>query len=387
MTRSPFDVTDRSLADTIAVVGAGATAQGELPGRSANAIAVEALRLALADAGLSKHDLDGLITCKVFGTGAGIDTQIGALAGLDPAYSATLEYGTCNFSLHLAAMAVRCGLATTVALVYGTNQRSARGRFAGVADSAEQELLEPYGFLNIAGLAALAARRRMYRYGLTEEQLGHVAVAQRANARLNPLAVFRDPLTIDDYLAAPYLVEPLRRADLCMISDGGVCLIVTARERADDFAHRPVHLLAGAQQSGLRYLSEQDQLLRPWARPAADRLYASSGLTPRDVDLLMVQDATSLAVVEALELYGFCEVGEGGAFVGADRHTLGGALPVNTSGGQLSESYMWGWLHLYEIVQQLRGDAGERQVAGAATALYASTQGYRRVGASLLGVR
>src|SRR6478735_5831963 len=130
--------TDRSLADTIAVVGAGATAQGELPGRSANAIAVEALRHALADAGLSKHDLDGLITCKVFGTGAGIDTQIGALAGLDPAYSATLEYGTCNFSLHLAAMAVRTGLATTIALVYGTNQRSARGRFAGVADSAEQ---------------------------------------------------------------------------------------------------------------------------------------------------------------------------------------------------------------------------------------------------------
>ncbi len=378
---------DRSLAGAVAIVGAGATAQGELPGRSANSIAVEALRIALDDAGIDKRELDGLITCKVLGSSEGIDTQIGAMAGINPAYAATLEYGTCNFSLHLAAMAVATGLATTVALLYGTNQRSTGSRFASVADSAERELLEPYGFLNIAGLAAMAARRRMHLHGLTEEQLGHVAVVQRRNAQLNPMAIFRDPLSIEDYLAAPYLVEPLRRADVCMISDGGVCLIVTAPERAGDFPHRPVHLLGAAQQTGLRYLANEDQLLRTWARPAADRLYASAGLGPGDIDILMAQDATSVAVIETLELYGFCGVGEGGAFVADDRHALTGDLPVNTSGGQLSESYMWGWLHLYEIVQQLRGTAGERQVAGAETALYASTQGYRRVGASVFGVR
>jgi acetyl-CoA acetyltransferase len=378
---------DRSLAGCIAIVGAGATAQGELPGRSATSIAVEALRIALDDAGISKSQLDGLITCKVFGSGEGIDTQIGAMAGIDPLYAATLEYGTCNFSLHLAAMAAKSGLAQTIALVYGTNQRSAGSRFASVADSSEAELLEPYGFVNIAGLAAMAARRRMHLYGLTEDQLAHVAVVQRRNAQLNPLAIFRDPLTVADHLAAPYVVEPLRRADICMVSDGGVCLIVTTPERAGDFPHRPVHLLGGAQQTGLRYLANEDQLLRSWARPAAERLYESSGLRPADIDLLMAQDATSVAVIEALELYGFCETGGGGVFVAEDRHALGGDLPVNTSGGQLSESYMWGWLHLYEIVQQLRGDAGDRQVVGAATAMYASTQGYRRVGASVLGVR
>jgi acetyl-CoA acetyltransferase len=376
-----------SLAGSAAIVGAGATEQGEFPGRSANAIAIDALKLALADAGIGKDELDGLITCKVFGSPEGIDTQIGAMAGINPAYSATLEYGTCNFSLHLAAMAIKSGLATTVALVYGTNQRSAGNRFASVADSAERDLLEPYGFVNIAGLAAMAARRRMHLYGLTEAQLGHVAVTQRRHAQLNPLAIFREPLSIDDYLAAPYLVAPLRRPDVCMISDGGVCLIVTGPDHAADFSERPIHLLGGAQQTGLRYLINEDQLMRPWAASAVSRLWDSSGIGPADVDLLMVQDATSVAVIEALEMYGFCGVGEAGSFVADGRSALGSDLPVNTSGGQLSEAYMWGWLHLYEIVQQLRGNAGARQVAGATTALYTSTQGYRRVGASVLGVR
>jgi acetyl-CoA acetyltransferase len=386
MSRST-DAAARSLASSAAIVGVGATPQGELPGRSANAIAIDALKVALDDAGLTKADLDGLVTCKVFGSPEGVDTQIGAMAGINPSYSATLDYGTCNFSLHLAAMAIQAGLATTVALVYGTNQRTSGQRFASVADSAEGELLAPYGFLNIAGLAALAARRRMHLYGLTERQLGQVAVVQRRHAALNPLAIFREPLTIEDYLALPYLVAPLRRPDVCMISDGGVGLIVTTPERAADLPHRPVELLGAAQQTGLRYLANEDQLMRPWARAAAGRLYGASGIEPADVDLLMVQDATSVAVLEALELFRFCGEGEAGAFV-ADGHTaLGGALPTNTSGGQLSEAYLWGWLHLYEVVQQLRGTAGPRQVAGASTALYMSTQGYRRIAASLFGVR
>jgi len=373
-----------SLRGVAAIVGIGATEQGTLPGRSANGIAVEAMRLALADAGMQKADLDGLITCKVFGSAEGIDTQIGALAGINPSYSATLEYGTCNFSLHLAVMAVQSGMATNVALVYGTNQRSVRERFSSVADSADRELLEPYGFVNIAGLAALAARRRMQLYGLTEHQLAHVALQQRRHAALNARAIFREPLTMEDYLAAPYLVRPLRRPDLCMISDGGVCLIVTTQDRARDHPHVPVNVMGGVQQTGLRYFQNADQLLRPWAKPAVERLYASSGVGPGDIDLLLAQDATSVAVLEALEIYGFCAAGESGSFVAEGRTALGAELPVNTNGGQLSEAYMWGWLHLVELVQQLRGDAGERQVRGASTALYTSTQGYRRIGASVL---
>lgn len=369
----------------VAIVGVGTTAQGELPGRSANEIAVEAFALALADAGSAKDAVDGLITCKVFGSGEGVDTQIGALAGLEPRYSATLEYGTCNFSLHLASAAIATGLASTVAIMYGTNQRSAQQRFASVADGAERELLAPYGFLNIAGPAALALRRRQELHGLTEEQLGHVAVVQRRHAALNPLAIFREPLTLDDYLASRYIVRPLRRPDICMISDGGACLIVTAADRAEAFRPRPVFLLAAAQQAALRYLQRPDALLRPWAAPVAEAVFRDAGIGRADVDLLMVQDATSVAVVEALELFGFCAPADVGDFLAEERIALGSDLPVNTNGGQLSEAYMWGWLHLCEAVRQLRGECGPRQVEGARIAQYCSTQGYRKLACSILG--
>lgn len=371
------------LRGRVAVVGVGTTEQGELPRRSANEIAVEALGLALADAGLAKDALDGLITCRSL-AGEGVDTQIGALAGLNPRYSATLDYGTCNFSLHLAAMAVAAGFATTIALVYGTNQRSARHRFDTVADGAEERLLGRHGFHNIAGPAAMAFRRHQHLFGTTEEQLGAVAVTQRAHAAHNPLAIFREPLTLDDYLAGPYLVRPLRRPDLCMISDGGACLIVTAADRAGDFPHPPAYLLGAAQRTGLRHHGNADNLRRPWADGIADELRERAGVSPAEVDALYVQDATSVAVLEALELYGFCEPGDAGPFVAGGSIALGGALPVNTNGGQLSEAYMWGWLHLCEAVRQLRGECGERQVPGAKTVQYCSTQGYRKVAASIL---
>jgi acetyl-CoA acetyltransferase len=373
------------LRGAAALVGVGTTAQGELPGRSANEIAVEALGLALADAGLDKRSIDGLVTCRVFGSNEGVDTQIGALAGLEPRYSATLDYGTCNFSLHLAAMAIASGLATTVAIVYGTNQRTAGQRFTSVADGAERELLAPYGFLNIAGPTALALRRRQHLHGLTEQQLGHVAVVQRRHAQLNPLAVFRDPLTLDDYLASRYIVRPLRRPDVCMISDGGAGLIVTSAERARDLPRPPVYLLAGDQATNLRHLQSEDALLRAWVRPLAEGIYDAAGIAREDVDALFVQDATSLAVVEALELFGFCAPGDVGGFLVEERHALGADLPVNTNGGQLSEAYMWGFLHLCEAVRQLRGECGARQVAGARVAQYCSSQGFRKYAVSILG--
>jgi len=381
----PATHTDDDLSRTsrggVAIVGIGTTAQGELPGRTANDIAVEAFRLALDDARIFKDDIDGLITCKSYG-GHGVDTQIGAMVGLNPHFSATLEYGTCNFSLHLAAMAVLTGMATTVALMYGTNQRTQRRQFSTAADSTG-DLEASYGFVNIAGPAALAFRRYQYLYGATERQLGVVAVTQRRHARLNPLAIFRQPLSMEDYLESPYIVRPLRRPDLCMISDGGACLIVTGRARAASFSS-PVYLLGAAQRTGLRHLENPDHLLRPWMRGMAAEMFARSGVTAADVDVLFVQDPTSVYVLQALEDYGFCGLGEAASFVEGGRIELGGALPVNTNGGQLSESYMWGWLHLCEAVRQLRGECGERQVEDAEIALYCSYMGYRKAAASLL---
>ncbi|MFE1801616.1 thiolase family protein [Streptomyces sp. NPDC059517] len=366
-----------------AIVAAGNTEQGTVPGISADEIAVEALRRTLAEHGIAKSEIDGLITCKSYG-GFGIDTEIGRLAGLNPDYSATLDYGTCNFSLHLACAVIDAGLATTVAIVYGTNQRSAGNRFGHPLG--RQDEASVYGFLNVAGPAGMAFRRHQHLYGTTEEDLGRIAVSQRRYAQDNPLAVFREPLTLDDYLAQPYLVEPLRRADLCMISDGGACLIVTRADRADDFTDKPVHVLGIAQQSGLRDRQNADQWMRPWIERVAERIYPAAGIGREDVDALYIQDPTSVWVLQMLEMYGFVPPGGvGEAFRdGAVGH--GGKLPLNTNGGQLSEAYMWGFLHLCEAVRQLRGEAGGRQLDGPRTAQYCSTFGFMKAASTILSV-
>jgi acetyl-CoA acetyltransferase len=366
-----------------AIVGVGTTRQGEHPGRSAEEIGVEALQLALADAGIDKSQIDGLVTCKTM-EGFGVDTAFGSLLGIDPKFSQSLDYGTCNFSLHLAVMAITAGLAGTVAIIYGSNQRTNRVQFTGAANPAGSFTL-PYGYLHMGGPFALAFRRHQHLYGTTEEQLGHVCVAQREYAQLNPLAIFREPLSIEDYLASPYLIAPLRRHDMTMVSDGGAALIVTAAERAPDFRSKPVQVLGIAEHAALRASELEDNVMRPWFRQLADRLYASAGLGPDEVDALFVQDPFSVYVLQALEGFGFCGAGESGPFVAEGRTRLGGALPLNTNGGQLSEAYMWGWLHLCEAVRQLRGECGPRQVPAARVAQYCSTMANQKGAATILG--
>jgi acetyl-CoA acetyltransferase len=369
-----------------AIVGVGATEQGELPGLSADEIAVRAAALALADAGIGKDEIDGLVTCPppFAADRSGLDETLGHLLGINPAFSTTLVYGACGFSLQLAAMAIMAGLASTVLLTFGVNARSAKVSAAvPIGGGADWAALA--GLVHVAGPAAMAARQHMDRYGTTEEQLGWVAVAQREWAAMNPLAIFRDPLTIEDYLASPYLVEPLRRLDLTMLSDGGVAVVLTAAERARSFRAAPVYLLSMAQQSALRGDQNDERLARPWIAGIAGRLYGTAGLTPADVDVAYFQDATSVWVLQMLEWYGFCGTGEAGKFLAAGHTRPGGSLPVNTHGGQLSESYSWNWMHLYEAVRQLRGDCGERQVPGARIALHAQTHDFIKGAATLLG--
>lgn len=368
-----------------AIVGIGATEQGELPGQTGNEIAVRAAVEALQDAGIDKTQVDGLVTCKPprSAEGAGVDEGVGQLLGVNPTFASTLEYGACGFSMHLAAAAIESGLANTVLLTYGTNQRSARASFAtAVGGSGDWGSLS--GFVHVAGPAAMAARRHMHLYGTTEEQLGWVAVAQREWAERNPIAIFREPMTIHDYLDSPYVVEPLRRPDLTMISDGGTAVVMTRADRVGEFRPRPVHLRAMAQQSAMRSDQNKDKLLRPWIREIADRVYAQAGLGPQDMDLVYLQDATSVWVLQMLEWYGFCDEGEAGPFL-AEGHTRpGGSLPVNTNGGQLSECYMWNWMHLYEAVRQLRHECGDRQIEGAQTALHAQTHDFFKGAATIL---
>jgi acetyl-CoA acetyltransferase len=368
----------------VAIVGIGHTTQGEHPGKSAEQLNVEAINAALSDAGISKAEVDGLITCKSI-QGGGTDVAVGALLGLNPGYAQSLDYGTCNFSLHLAVMAIMTGMASTIVLSYGANARTGKFDFSGGRPDAG--VSRPAGLFHIAGPAGLAVQRHKHLYGTTDEQFGWIAVSQREWAQRNPLAIFRDPLTMDDYLDTPYMVEPLRRHDITMISDGGVALVVTAKERVSEFRNRPVYVTGMAEHTDLRSYQNNSNLMRPWLQSVATDLWNNTGMGPSDIDVLYIQDPTALWVLQMLEYYGFCGVGEAGPFL-AEGHTRpGGGLPLNTHGGQLSESYTWGWMHLCEAVRQLRGEAGDRQVTGAEVALYCSTMSFVKGAASILSTQ
>jgi acetyl-CoA acetyltransferase len=373
-----------SVAGRSAIVAVGNTHQGEIPSLPADEVAVEALRVTLAESGIAKSELDGLITCKSFG-GFGIDTNIGQIAGLNPNFSATLDYGTCNFSLHLATAVIDAGLASVVAILYGTTQRSQKNRFAAQLGRVDEA--PTYGFLNVAGPAAMAFRRHQHVYGTTERQLAHIAVSQRRYAMENPLAIFRSPLSVEDYLEMPYLVEPLRRPDLCMISDGGACLIVARADRARDLTDKPVHVLGIAQQTGLRDRQNADQWMRPWIQQVADRIYPAADVSRDQIGALYIQDPTSIWVLQMLEYYGFVPMGGAGPAFESGEVGFGSRLPLNTNGGQLSEAYMWGFLHLCEAVRQLRGECGDRQIDDLNIAQYCSTQGFHKAASTILSRR
>jgi acetyl-CoA acetyltransferase len=369
------------VAGKVAIVGLGHTAQGELPGRSVEENAVDAALLALADAGLAPSSLDGLVACKSV-QGAGNDVAVGQLLGLNLPYVQSLDYGTCNFSLHLAVMAITSGLASTVLLTYGANARSGKFDFGKPMYGAD--MASAAGLVHIAGRAGLALQRHKHLYGTTDEQFGMLAVGQRSWAQHNPNAIFRTPLTMEDYLAEPYMVEPLRRSDVTMISDGGVALVVTTADRARDLPNRAVYISGIAEHAGVRGDHNPENLMRPWLRESAAAIWERTGLRPADVDALYIQDPTALWSLQMLEYYGFCNIGEGGPFL-AEGHTLpGGDLPLNTHGGQLSESYTWGWMHLVEAARQLRGHANGRQLGSPQVAMYCSSHGFVKAAASVL---
>jgi acetyl-CoA acetyltransferase len=366
----------------VAIVGVGHSDQGTFPGKTAEQLSIEAIQSALTDAQLTKDQVDGLITCKSI-QGGNVDTTVGPLFGLSPKYAQTLDYGTCNFSLHLAVQAIVTGLAETIVLVYGANARSAKVNFAASAPSLEGAS----GFVHIAGQAGMALQRHKALYGTTDEQFGWFAVSEREWAQRNPLAIFREPMTIEDYLSKPYMVDPLRREDVTMISDGGVALVVTSAERAKDYPNKPVYILGMAENSEIRGDQFPDYPMRPNIQGTAAQIWQNTGFTPGDIDILYIQNPTAVWNLQMVEYYGFAPIGEGGRWV-AEGHTRpGGDMPLNTNGGQLSESYMWGWLHMVEAVRQLRGTVEpDRQVPNPELALYCSTMAFSKSAASIIGV-
>jgi acetyl-CoA acetyltransferase len=355
------------------IVGIGQTEQGALPGSTALSLGLEAFRRALDDAGLDKSEIDGVLTHP------GTTSREGGLhylrfceaAGIDPAYAGSKMMGgnTGGALIQEAVMAIEAGLATTVVCVFGDAAKTGGQKF----DSAAGDPSLSWGIWGMFGPhsnSGLSARRHMELYGTTNEHLGHVAVTFREHAQLNPQAVmYGHPITLDDYFNSRWIVEPFRLLDCCLISDGGVAIIVTSRERAADLAKPPVTIAGMGQGYTARKNENEEWLALPHQKAAVDGAYRMAGVGPSDIDVAQLYDNFSFSVLLWLENAGFCAPGESGPFVAEGNIRLGGSLPVNTHGGNLSDSYMEGWLHIVEGVRQLRGSADGRQVENAEVCL------------------
>ncbi|MEU9410211.1 thiolase family protein [Streptomyces sp. NPDC048281] len=351
------------------IAGLGITELGKVYGRSAADFAADAVRRAAADAGLALTDLDGLLTSSgvTSGVGLALQKQLG-LRDLR-LLSEMQAYGsTAGAMVQYAAMAVRAGMAEAVACVFADaplkEKSSAGAAYAGARSPRGWDgLLTAAGIAGANPLYALAARRHMDAYGTTSEQLGHIAVAQRAWAALNPRAQFRDPLTVADHQASRMIAEPFHLLDCCLVSNGGIAVVVTTAERAAHLRRPPVHVLGWAQSHpGLPMHRDSDFGLVSGAAQAGPAAMKMAGISVGDVDVAELYDCYTFTALLTLEDYGFCAKGEGGALAASGALAPGGPLPVNTGGGQLSSYYLWGMTPLSEAVLQTRGEAGERQV-------------------------
>ena len=355
---------------------------------------IEAVRAAVADAGLEPHAIDGLVLGEgsesfseryhmEFAETLGLyDTPLcvtGPMGGAMP-----------GFGLELARWAVASGRCRNVLVVQGRKESDAHvpGRtytdLHGSLNMHYPDYELPFGPLMVSFYAVLA-QRHMYEFGTTEDQLASVPVALRANAALNPDAVYRDPITHDDVADSPLISTPFRKLHCCMINDGAAAFVVSSGEQARSLRQPPVYVRgSGGGQAGYftGFLAKGGadkgySLVRTLAKKAADSAFAEAGIGRDEVDLVTMSDSFAIKPIVFLEDYGFCEKGDGGAFVGdGSRIRVGGELPVNPHGGSMSCSHApTNFLNYIEATLQLRGQAGDRQVEGARIAVAGSGAG------------
>ncbi|HTQ17861.1 thiolase family protein [Mycobacterium sp.] len=355
-----------------AIAGLGITEQGKVYGRTARQFAAQAVRLAATDAGIELADIDGLMVSGGIRAGFGIDLQ-GALGLVDlKVLTAMQGFGsTAAQMVQYASMAVQAGMATTIAVVWADNPLKEKSSSSAAYTAARSVprgwvgLTASNGITSPTTMYALAARRHMKKYGTTQDQLGHIAVAQREWAQLNPIAQFcGTPLTLQEYHASRYIAEPFHLYDCCLVSNGGVAIIVTSLERARTLRQPPVRVLGWAQahpgKSGLR---NDDFGLVSGAAQSGPRALQMADTSLDEIGVAQIYDCYSYTALITLEDYGFFAKGEGGPAV-AEPGMIGpnGKIKFNTGGGELSAFYMWGMTPLHEAVVQARGQGGERQV-------------------------
>jgi len=376
----------------VVIAGVAESRFGEVPDATALQLHQEAAALAVADAGLTKDDIDGLFSC---GADLMHPLVLAEYLGVRPRYVDGTQVGgsTWEFYVHHAVGAIEAGLCDVALLNYATTSRSdlkRKVRSANIAIDARgpAQFESAYGH-TVIGRHAMAAMRHMYEYGTTNSQLAEIAVQIRANASLNPLAMYREPITVDDVLSSRMIASPLHKLDCCIRSDGGGAVVLVAEDRVPDLPRKPVWVLGAAEAISHHTMSEWEDFTVSPAAWSAERAFAMAGVKPAEIDVLQVYDSFTITVLLTLEALGFCGRGEGGAFVEGGRLTVGGDLPTNTDGGGLSSNHpgMRGLFLIIEAVRQLRGEAAGRQVADARLAAVNGTGGwFSSTGTLILGV-
>ncbi len=387
----------RRLRDRYAVVGIGQSQIGKVPGSSAVGLLVDAMANAVADAGLRKEDVDGII-CRGPDEAYTHHQLIGQRLGIDAEFSTTLDNGGASqiLSVILAVMAIEAGLCDVVVCGYGRDSWSRTHRSEAKREAVSlvpeeqgaKEFGPEFGLFGATAQHAFGARRHMALYGTTQEQLGAVALAFREHATRNPAAYLRDPLTMEQYLGARRIVEPFGLFDCSVPVDAAGAVIVTSMERAKGLRHRPAAITGFGTFNNLRGWYADDHMTTTAACKSGQKAYAMAGLGPKDVGSVQLYDCYTYMALVQLEDYGFCAKGEGGPFAASGALRLGGALPANTSGGQLSEGHVEGMLQIVEAVRQVRGDlARERQVPRADAVLVSGHGGHTVCHSSLILTR
>jgi acetyl-CoA acetyltransferase len=366
-----------SLKDQCAIVGVGLTPYGkrgefyEIP--QSDQIR-GALRIALEESGLELRDVDGFCSYSVDSNDPGM---LAPSLGIPNVNFSNLVFGgggggTCA-AVANAAAAIHSGLAEVV-MVFKIITQPPHARFGAaygskqIAENPYSDFHRPFGLISPVQFMSMLFRRHMHRFGTKTEHLAEVAVSTRTHASRNPLALKREPLTIEEHQESRLIADPFRLFDCCQENDGGGVILVTSAERAKDLKQKPVYIMAGAQGGSSQWghgLTMQNQPDDVYAsaghKHLAERLYRMAGVGPDDVDVALFYDHFSGLVILQLEDYGFCKQGEGGPFV-EDGGLLwkGGRLPVNTHGGNLSEVYLLGLTHIAEAVRQLRGESSSQ---------------------------
>jgi len=312
----------------------------------------------------------------IFSAGLWMGSETAEYLGIRPRYIDGTQIGGCSFIAHVqhAMAAIEAGIVEVALITHGESGASRIGmpgtRFG--VDAFRLQFEQPFGLAGPPTGYALAAARHMHEYGTTSEQLAELAVSTRKWAQLNPRAIMRDPLTVDDVLSSRMISWPLHLLDCCLVTDAGGAVVVTSAERARDCAKRPVWVL-GTGEASTHVIVSQMPDFGFWdaARMSSERAFAMAGVRHADIDVAMFYDAFTIVPVMGLEATGFCGRGEGGPFVSGGRTAPGGPFPMNTNGGGLSYTHsgMYGMFTLVEAVRQVRGECGARQVAGAKTAI------------------